>query len=315
MRSTPALLACLLMAFGQGLQAGAPAAQATPSVPWLKPTKAPLVLNPYGGWIEAISFTADGSQIVADTDKTLHFLDLSLKPAREPIEGHRQMGDRPAFGPGAKQVFVTSWVTSATTGAGGKRASARAGELKVVDWARETKPLGALKAEVSSSAISADGKRVALGFENGSFQILDAATGKSLLGPVVVYKGVDAGGEFIATISAIAFSADGKRVALGDLEAQLRFFDAGTGKALGKPVGGHSSIIEVIAFCPDGSRMVTATQDMGLYVLDAVSGAPAGARLDTGNKVTALAFSPDGKRLATGHFRGDVRLWDFTPPK
>ena len=31
--------------------------------------------------------------------------------------------------------------------------------------------------------------------------------------------------------------------------------------------------------------------------------------------LTALAFSPDGRQLATGYFNGDIRIWDVANQK
>jgi len=281
------------------------------SVSWITPKGTPLELNRFGGWINAVGISPDGKQVIADTDKTLHYFDLSLKQAAPPVEGFRGMTDKAMISPDVRRAFLVSWATSLTTVKGKKQMTA-AGELAATDIAtlKKTK-LMMLKKEVESYAVSVDGKRVALGYGDGTFQVVDATTGKSLLGPIQAYKGITIDGNTIANVTAIAFSPDGKRLALGDVNGLLRFHDAKTGKALGAPVPGHTSLIEAIAFSPDGKQIVSATQDKGLFLLDGVSGAVIGDRLDTGNKVTALAFSPDGKRIVTGHFQGDVRLWDF----
>jgi len=285
------------------------------SVSWITPKGTPLELNRFGGWINAVAISPDGKQVIADTDKTLHYFDLALKPSSPAIEGFRGMTDKAMISPDARRAFLVSWSTSLTTVKGKKQMTA-AGELAATDIAtlKKTK-LMTLKKEVESFAVSADGKRVALGYGDGTFQIVDAASGKSLLGTIQAYKGITIGGNTIANVTAIAFSPDGKRLALGDVNGLLRFHDAKTGKALGAPVPGHTSLIEAIAFSPDGKQIVSATQDKGLFVLDGVSGKLIGDRLDTGNKVTALTFSPDGKRIVTGHFQGDVRVWDFVGAK
>ncbi|MFH1029455.1 MAG: WD40 repeat domain-containing protein [Pseudomonadota bacterium] len=281
------------------------------AVDWIKPKGEPLELNNFGGWINAVAITPDGRQIIADTDKTLHYFDLSLKQSAPPVEGFREIADKAMISPDARRAYVISWSSTITT-VKGKKQLAQSGELAATDLATLKKTrLVALKKEVESYAVSADGRRVALGYGDGTFQIVDAATGKSLLGPVKAYKGITIEGNTIANVTAIAFSPDGKRLALGDVNGLLRFFDTATGKALGAPVPGHTSLIETFAFSPDGKYIVSATQDKGMFVLDGATGKLIGDRLDTGNKVTALAFSPDGKRIVTGHFRGDVRLWDF----
>lgn len=299
--------------------AAAPSAAQTPvlheTVAWLHPAAEPVVLNPYGGWIDAVAFEAGGTRILADTDKTLFPLDLTLKPAGEGEPGLHGMGDKAWFSPDATKVYVATW-TSSTTTVGGKRKTTRSGELKVVARAsQQSTLLATLSKEVASFAVRADGSRIALGFEDGSFQILDGATGKSVLGPVQAFPGIKVGKERIATVTALAFSPDGARLVLGDTDGNLRFFDTATGKPQGKPVPGHTSLVECIAFSADGKLMVTASQDMGLYRLDAATGKPLGERLHLGDKATALALSPDGTRLVTGHFSGKVRLWQLEAGK
>jgi len=313
------LITTMLLALG-GLIIAAPNLQAATepvtdreltSVDWIKPKGEPLVLNNFGEWIHAVAFNADGKQIIVDTDKTLFTSDISLKKAAPLTEGYRDMLDRPVFAPAAKRIYLASWSTMIVTEKG-KKKMVGTGELKSVDQAAQNKvKLIALKKEAETSAVSADGARIALGYGDGTFQILDTSKGKSLLGPVKAYKGVTVEGNTFANVTAIAFSPDGKRLALGDVEAKLRFYDAANGKAQGTPVPGHTSLIEVIAFSPDGKYIVTATQDKGLFLLDGATGKIIGDRLETGNKVTAMAFSPDGKLIVTGHFRGDVRVWNF----
>lgn len=311
-----ALLLAGCLASSPGMAQSAPeTTQVHASVAWIKPVGEPKVLNAFGGWINTIAFSADGSQVIADTDKTLFFLDLALKEAAKPIEGHRDMGDRSVLSPDAKRVYMASWATT-TTSVNGKRKTTQGGDLSVAEWAaRKKEDLMPLKKEVESFAVSADGKLLALGYGDGSFQLMDAFSGKSLLGPVKAYKGMAVGKQVVAPVTAIAFSPDGKRVLLGDVETLLRIFDTATGKPLGKPIPGHTSLVEALAFSPKGKYMVTATQDHGLFVLDGATGKMLGDRLDISSKATALAFSPDGKHVVTGHFAGDVQIWNFLLPE
>jgi len=278
------------------------------------------VLDKFGGVVHAVGFSADGRQIVADADKQLFFVDAaSGQPVREPSGGHRGIADRVLMAPNAARAFVASWSEQVVT-ENGKRVRTGSGELALADWAagRKTTVL-ALTQEVQAMAISVDGARIALGFGDGRFQIVDAAGGKSLLGPVAGYAGLKMpDGVRIADVAALAFSADGQRLAFAGVDAALRFFDVATGKPIGAPVSAQASgllsLANQLAFTPDGKRLIVATQDSGLHGLDAQTGRSVVARLQMPSSATALAISPDGQRLATGHFNGELRRWTLARP-
>jgi WD40 repeat protein len=72
-------------------------------------------------------------------------------------------------------------------------------------------------------------------------------------------------------------------------------------------------------FSPDGRLVLMGTNGMpvavGAYLWDAATGRRLGERLPHRNGVPALAFSPDGKRAATGSYDQTARLWDVATGK
>jgi WD40 repeat protein len=101
-----------------------------------------------------------------------------------------------------------------------------------------------------------------------------------------------------------------------------RLWDVASGRPRGDPILFDQTVISA-ALSPDGSRLLTGcgalyTKAGGAYLHSLTPDVREVIRLDHDNtQVWAVAFSPDGRMLATGSFNnastshiGDARLWD-----
>jgi RNA polymerase sigma factor (sigma-70 family) len=98
-------------------------------------------------------------------------------------------------------------------------------------------------------------------------------------------------------IDALAFSGDGKTLAVGPANGTLRLFDVATGKE--RLAMGHGEAVRRVAFTPDGKGIVTGSEDGTSRLWDAATGAER-RRFDHNDMVMDSALSPDGRTLVVG---------------
>lgn len=114
----------------------------------------------------------------------------------------------------------------------------------------------------------------------------------------------------------VSFFPNGKTIAVGAFKGPVRYLRANTGEPAKAPaVNGR-----LVAVSPDGKTLALVRADPERWGLvpsegtvrlcDAVTGRERHCLLGHGSAVYRLAFSPDGKILASGSMDGTIILWD-----
>ena len=87
----------------------------------------------------------------------------------------------------------------------------------------------------------------------------------------------------------------------------MKLWDAATGQLL-RTFEGHSMSVRSVAFSPDGTRVLSGSDDKTITLLDAATGQL--LRTFEGHlmSVRSVAFSPDGTRVLSGS--ETIKLWD-----
>jgi WD40 repeat protein len=178
---------------------------------------------------------------------------------------------------------------------------------------------------ISTLAVSADGKlAVAVNGNHvlGATRVFDLVSGRALY---------TLGGWEGTSIDAAAISPDGRTIVTRQ-DFSLRVRDAATGKELRKielKRAGSYSRNEWLAFTPDGKALAVTSRGGVIHLIDLESGkksrdfsnANPESSLGKGwDSVLGIAFSRDGKLMASGGFTNDrgtyfARLWDVQTGK
>jgi WD40 repeat protein/tetratricopeptide (TPR) repeat protein len=165
-----------------------------------------------------------------------------------------------------------------------------------------------------SLVFSMDGTLLASGSQDGTALIWSTATWK----PVHSLRNSVAA-EPQATLflrrgfSNVAFSPDGKTLALASREGSVQLWDAAAGKLL-TVLKGHSSAATAIVFSPDGRTLVSGGMDQTVRLWNVETRREL-MQLDRGSiqlgNLFTLAFSADGKQLLVGG--GRAAVWSAAP--
>ncbi|MGA2863280.1 MAG: protein kinase [Verrucomicrobiota bacterium] len=109
-------------------------------------------------------------------------------------------------------------------------------------------------------------------------------------------------------VDAADFSPDGRQVLFIEWFGRARVFDIETGSPVTQQFGQSDGLCRG-AFSPDGSLIVTASQDKTACLWRAKDGAKVSS-LNHPGKVLSAMFSPDGHRIVTASIDRIVRVWN-----
>ena len=272
---------------------------------------------PHDRPVRSIGFRPDGQRLVSGAENgSVRVWDLaSGQPVGEAYAGHRRAVMSATYSPDGEAIVTTSEDGTAVLRDGrGGPSKPLAGHRGPV-WIAAFSPSGSLivtgsddrrlrvfdarsgaslrepidhGASVRALAFNPNGRTLAVGMTNGALRLLDAETFKPAGQPVLLS----------ASVRSLEFLRDGQGLVATLANGSVEVWDVGLlGKLLSFSDGQH---LRAGTLTPDdGGRLATVSEDGGGVIkLQTLEGELVRHAEAIGSVVSALRFSPDGRRLA-----------------
>ncbi|HVU89972.1 MAG TPA: c-type cytochrome domain-containing protein [Pirellulales bacterium] len=268
----------------------------------------------------------------SDSSRLLLMLDGRAKPVMPP-EGNE--------GPTKDEIaLVKAWIDA---GAKGPSGAAPDPTLLVTP---KVKVHGTPRQQINAVAISPDGKLAALAgyadvrligvesragvrkltghrgnvtdveFSKDGARLLTAAGEAGVFGEAIIWNVAD-GAVLLKIVGhrdslyAATLSPDGKVIATGSYDQQIKLWDAASGELV-RTIVGHNGAVFDLAFSPNGRLLASASADRSVKLWEVSTG----ERLDTFGQplkeLYTVAFSPDGKYVVAGGVDNRIRVWQIS---
>ncbi|MFO7829037.1 MAG: caspase family protein [Bacteroidales bacterium] len=238
-------------------------------------------------WPLALKFTPDGRYLVSGgRTKLVKIWDYKTGNLIKQMKGHRAQILSLDISPDGRYIATGS--------------SDKLIKLWDLNLGAFVKDLKGHRNEVTSVAFSPDGKKLASGSEDHTIKEWNMPSGSEIRTIKDAHR---------ADIRCIAYSPNGKYLASGADDKMINLWK--NGKKYNSFIG-HKHILQHLAFSPDGEYLLSGGYDKFFILWETETGRIIYSSDRQRDKVLAVGFSPDGKKMTTADLTYDLKFWDIS---
>jgi WD40 repeat protein len=261
----------------------------------------------------SLAFAPDGKTIAVSSGGGLFVFDEAgkrIKRLSDFMFAGRQQ-NTPAFSPDGKRLLA--W--GQTVLMDGDKGTRTKKVFRVWQWATDEKPKEYDGERMIGSGWLSNSEPLAVCLEKGAVMLRELASGRSKR-----FECQDLRRPELSDYVLCAVAPFGKTLAVADEQNKIHVWDTKAGGERCTILPNKDDTLRGLALSLDGRQLATLQQagkapyDHSVHIWDAIDGRPVRTLASDHKNMTALAFTSDGKSLATAGWNG-IRCWDVVTGK